>query len=170
MDNAVPSPGLHKICKLWHSYVILMPTSVLTQVLLLSTLFQDHKSLFERQHASFHVGMFGKQQSHLTYLYSQQYPGLLKENEWRTDFNFKNMYLQNENLTQPAFVFSLYVLHLFTIMLHINLHHFNLHSSFLINALWLVAFYHAKSLFLMGVPIFFYLHPSDLYPLVQKQN
>jgi hypothetical protein len=58
-----------------------MPTSVLTQALLLSTPFQDHKSLFETQHASFHAGTFGKQQSHLTYLYSPQYPGLLKENE-----------------------------------------------------------------------------------------
>jgi len=127
-----------------------MPISVLTQVLLLSMLFQDRKSLFERQHASFHVGTFGKQQSHLTYLYSQQYPGLLKENEWWTDFNLKNMHLQTQNLIHPAFLLCLLVLHHFTIMLLTNLHHINLVSSFLVNALWLAAFYYANSLFLMG--------------------
>jgi hypothetical protein len=42
-------------------------------------LFQDHKSLSETQHGSFHVGTFGRQQSHLTYLYNQQCPGPLKE-------------------------------------------------------------------------------------------
>ena len=158
-----------KICILSCSYIILMPTSVLTQVLLLSMLFQDHKSLFETQHVSFHVGTFGKQQSHLTYLYSQQYPGLLKENDWWTDFNCKNMYLQTQNFKYPAFVLCPFVLHHFALMLLTNLHHFNLCSSFSVNALWLAAFYYANPLFLTEIS-FLILSPSDLCPIVQKHN
>jgi len=67
------------------------------------------------------------------------------------------MYLQTQNLIHTAFVLCLFVLHLFTIMLLTNLHHINLSSSFLINALWLAAFYCANSLFLMGVSFFIYI-------------
>lgn len=66
------------------------------------------------------------------------------------------MYLQTQSLIQPAFLLRLLVLHLFTIMLLTNLH-INLGSSFLINALWLAAFYYANSLFLMGVSFFIYI-------------
>jgi hypothetical protein len=61
-------------------------------------LFQDHKSLFEAQHASFHVGMFGKQQSHLTYLCNQQYPEPLKDKAiFVLTFNYKNKKSQTWN-------------------------------------------------------------------------
>jgi hypothetical protein len=61
------------------SYVTFISALILTSVLLLSVLFQGHKFLSETQHGSFHGGMFGRQQFHLTYLYNQQCPGPLKE-------------------------------------------------------------------------------------------